>query len=163
MIEILIDVYKDGSLLKTLIHDREEDWNVSDRRKYDAKGHIDIAVPFNASVTKSSFTLNDLSEIVREAQVRKIKEVTIRCFYRIVLTPDEYEWFETRSSSFTLDNVGYDISLLEYTTFDDERVVLNDSTHTFIFTELLRKQVESSLANKVTWLHPCSTVTVRRK
>lgn len=161
MIEILIDVYKDGSLLKTLIRDREDDWNVSDRRKYDAKGHIDITVPFNANITKSSFTLNDLSEIVQEAQVRKIKEVTIRCFYRIVLTTDEYEWFEKRSS-FTLDNVGYDISLLEYTTFDDKRAALNDSTHTFIFTELLRKQVESSLATKVTWLSPCSTVTVRR-
>ena len=161
MIEIMVDVYKDGSLLKTLIHDREEDWNVSDRRKYDAKGHIDITVPFNANITKSSFTLNDLSEIVQEAQVRKIKEVTIRCFYRIVLTTDDYEWFETRSS-ITLDTVGYDISLLEYTTFDDKRVALNDSTHTFIFTELLRKQVESSLAAKATWLSPCSTVTVRR-
>lgn len=161
MIEILIDVYKDGTLVKELVRDREDDWNVSDRRKYDAKGHIDITVPFNASVTKSSFTLNDLSEIVQEAQVRKIKEVTIRCLYRIVLTADEYEWFETRSS-ITLDNVGYDILLLTYTTFDDKRVVLNDSTHTFIFTELLRKQVESSLAKKVTWLSPCSAVTVRR-
>lgn len=161
MIEILIDVYKDGTLVKELIRDREDDWNVSDRRKYDAKGHIDITVPFNANITKSSFTLNDLSEIVQEAQVRKIKEVTIRCFYRIVLTTDEYEWFETRSS-ITLDTVGYDISLLEYTTFDDKRVALNDSTYTFIFTELLRKQVESSLAKKVTWLSPCSAVTLRR-
>lgn len=162
MIEILIDVYKDGTLVKELIRDREDDWNVSDRRKYDAKGHIDITVPFNASVTKSSFTLNDLSEIVQEAQVRKIKEVTIRCFYRIVLTTDEYAQLEMLSS-ITLDTVGYDISLFTYTTFDDKRVVLNDSTHTFIFTELLRKQVESSLATKVTWLSPCSTVTVRRK
>lgn len=162
MIEILIDVYKDGTLVKELVRDREDDWNVSDRRKYDAKGHIDITVPFNASVTKSSFTLNDLSEIVREAQVRKIKEVTIRCLYRIVLTTDEYEWFETRSS-ITLDNVGYDISLLAYTTFDGKQVALKDSTHTFIFTELLRKQVESSLAKKVTWLSPCSAATVRRK
>lgn len=162
MIEILIDVYKDGTLVKELIRDREDDWNVSDRRKYDAKGHIDITVPFNASIKKSSFSHNDLSEIVREAQVRKIKEVTIRCFYRIVLTPDEYAQLEMLSS-ITLDNVGYDISLLEYTTFDGERVVLNDSTHAFIFTELLRKQVESSLANKVVWLHPCSAVTVRRK
>lgn len=161
MIEILIDVYKDGALVKELVRDREDDWNVSDRRKYDAKGHIDITVPFNASVTKSSFTLNDLSEIVQEAQVRKIKEVTIRCFYRIVLTTDEYTQVETLSS-LTLDNVGYDISLLTYTTFDDKRVVLNDSTHTFIFTELLRKQVESSLAKKVTWLSLCSAVTVRR-
>lgn len=161
MIEILIDVYKDGTLVKELIRDREDDWNVSDRRKYDAKGHIDITVPFNANITKSSFTLNDLSEIVQEAQLRKIKEVTIRCFYRIVLTADEYEWFETRSS-ITLDTVGYDISLLEYMTFDDKRVVLNDSTHTFIFTELLRKQVESFLATKATWLSPCSTVTARR-
>lgn len=161
MIEILIDVYKDGTLVKELIRDREDDWNVSDRRKYDAKGHIDITVPFNANITKSSFTLNDLSEIVQEAQVRKIKEVTIRCFYRIVLTTDEYEWFETRSS-ITLDTVDYDISLLEYTTFDDKRVALNDATHTFIFTELLRKQVESSLAKKVTWLSPCSAITVRR-
>lgn len=161
MIGILIDVYKNGTLVKELIRDREDDWNVSDRRKYDAKGHIDITVPFNANITKSSFTHTDLSEIVREAQVRKIKEVTIRCFYRIVLTTDEYEWFETRSS-ITLDTVGYDISLLTYTTFDDKRVVLNDSTHTFIFTELLRKQVESSLAKKVTWLSPCSAVTVRR-
>lgn len=162
MIEILIDVYKDGTLVKELIRDREDDWNVSDRRKYDAKGHIDITVPFNTNTTKSSFTLNDLSEIVREAQVRKIKEVTIRCLYRIVLTADEYAQVETLSS-ITLDNVGYDISLLAYTTFDDKQVVLNDSTHTFIFTELLRKQVESSLANKVTWLSPCSTATVRRK
>lgn len=161
MIEILIDVYKDGTLVKELVRDREDDWNVSDRRKYDAKGHIDITVPFNASVTKSSFTLNGLSEIVQEAQVRKIKEVTIRCFYRIVLTTDEYAQVETLSS-LMLDNVGYDISLLTYTTFDDKRVVLNDSTHTFIFTELLRKQVESSLAAKATWLSPCSTVTIRR-
>ena len=162
MIEILIDVYKDGALVKELVRDREDDWNVADRRKYDAKGDIDITVPFNARVTKSSFPLNDLSEIVQEAQVRKIKEVTIRCLYRIVLTPDEYAQLEMLSS-ITLDNVGYDISLLEYATFDGERVVLNDSTHTFIFTELLRKQVESSLANKVVWLHPCSAVTVRRK
>lgn len=162
MIEILIDVYKDGTLVKELVRDREDDWDVSFKRKFDAKGHIDITVPFNATITKSSFAHNDLSEIVREAQMRKIKEVTIRCFYRIVLTPDEYAQVETRSS-FTLDNVGYDIALLEYTTFDDTRVVLDDSTHTFIFTELLRKQVESSLAKKVTWLHPCSTATVRRK
>lgn len=161
MIEILIDVYKNGTLVKELVRDREDDWDVSFMRKYDAKGHIDITVPFNANITKSSFTHNDLSEIVQEAQVRKIKEVTIRCFYRIVLTPDEYEWFETRSS-ITLDTVGYDILLLEYTTFDDKQVALNDSTHTFIFTELLRKQVESSLAAKATWLSPCSTVTVRR-
>lgn len=65
MIEILIDVYKDGTLVKELIRDREDDWNVSDRRKYDAKGHIDITVPFNTNITKSSFTLNDLSEIVQ--------------------------------------------------------------------------------------------------
>lgn len=161
MIEILIDVYKDGTLVKELIRDREDDWNVSDRRKYDAKGHIDITVPFNANITKSSFTLNDLSEIVREAQVRKIKEVAIRCFYRIVLTADEYEWLETQSS-ITLDTVGYDISLLEYTTFCGKRVTLNDSTHTLIFTELLRKQVESSLATEVAWLSPCSAATVRR-
>lgn len=161
MIEILIDVYKDGTLVKELIRDREDDWDVSFKRKFDAKGHIDITVPFDASATKASFSHNDLSEIVQEAQVRKIKEVTIRCFYRIVLTTDEYEWFETRSS-ITLDTVGYDISLLEYTAFDDKRVALNDSTHTFIFTELLRKQVESSLATKVTWLSPCSTVIVRR-
>lgn len=162
MIEIMIDVYKDGTLIKELIRDREDDWDVSFKRKFDAKGHIDITVPFNANITKSSFAHNDLSEIVREAQVRKIKEVTIRCFYRIVLTPDEYIQLETRSS-FTLDNVGYDIALLEYTTFDGKQVVLDDSTHTFIFTELLRKQAESSLAKKVTWLHPCSAVTVRRK
>ena len=161
MIEILIDVYKDGTLVKELIRDREDDWSVSARRKFDAKGHIDITVPLNANVTKSSFTHNDLSEIVQEAQVRKIKEVTIRCFYRIVLTTDECEWFETRSS-ITLDNVGYDISLLAYTTFDGKQVALNDSTHAFIFTELLRKQVESSLAKKVTWLLPCSAATVRR-
>lgn len=127
MIEIMIDVYNDRSLVKPLVRDREDDWSVSLRRMFDAKGHIDITVPFDENVTKTQFIHNDLSEVVREAQARKIKEVDIRCLFRVTLNDEEYDQFE-RDEVIRLD-VEYDVELLNYATFDNQKVVLNDSVH----------------------------------
>lgn len=159
MIEILIDVYKDGTLVKELVRDREDDWNVSDRRKYDAKGHIDITVPFNANITKSSFTLNDLSEIVQEAQLRNVKEVDVRCKYRILLTNDD--WGRVEKDGFNIRDVSYTITLLSYTTLD-EKVIELDDTHWSVFAGHLQRQVHASILSKIGELRPRSLVITRR-
>lgn len=160
MIEIMIDVYHDKSLVMPFVRDREDDWNVSMNRKYDAKGHIDITIPFDANVKRTQFLHNDLSEIVREAQARKIKEVDIRCLFRVALNDDEYNRFE-QDEVIRLD-VDYDVELLSYITFDGQRVALNDSAHRLCFTEYLLLQIRSSLACKINQFVPSSTVIVRR-
>lgn len=160
MIEIMIDVYNDRSLVKPLIRDYEDEWNVSLRRTFDAKGHIDITVPFDENVTKTQFMHDDLSEVVREAQTRKIKEVDIRCLFRVTLNDEEYDQFE-RDEVIRLD-VEYDVELLNYITFDSQVVVLNDSVHRLGFTDYLCLQIRSSLAYKICRFTPSSTVTLRR-
>lgn len=160
MIEILIDVYKDGTLVKELIRDREDDWNVSDRRKYDAKGHFDFTMPFDPTTTETVFMHHDLTEIVREAQARKIKDVNVRGLIRVVMTPEEVEDFD-RCGSIEFD-IEYDVTLLNYTTFDGKTVVLDDPEHLLGFTDYLRLQVTSSLANRVSRFNPSATVTLRR-
>lgn len=161
MIEIMIDVYNDRSLVKPLIRDYEDEWNVSLRRTFDAKGHIDITVPFDENVTKTQFMYDDLSEVVREAQARKIKEVDIRCLFRVTLNDEEYDQFE-RDEVIRL-NVEYDVELLSYTTLDNQVIVLNDSVHRLEFTDYLRLQIRSSLAHKICQFTTSSTVTLRRK
>lgn len=161
MIEIMVDVFHDKTLIAPLVRDREDDWNVSLRRVFDAKGHTDITVPFDETVTKTQFMHNDLSEVVREAQVRKIKEVDIRCLFRMTLNDEEYDQFE-RDEVIRLD-VKYDVELLSYTTFDNQVIVLNDSVHRLEFTDYLRLQIRSSLAHKICQFTPSSTVTLRRK
>lgn len=160
MIEIMIDVYNDRSLVKPLIRDYEDEWNVSLRRTFDAKGHIDITVPFDENVTKTQFMHDDLSEVVREAQTRKIKEVDIRCLFRVTLNDEEYDQFE-HDEVIRLD-VEYDVELLNYITFDSQVVVLNDSVHRLRFTDYLCLQIRSSLAYKICRFTPSSTVTLRR-
>lgn len=160
MIEIMIDVYNDRSLVKPLIRDYEDEWNVSLRHTFDAKGHIDITVPFDENVTKTQFMHDDLSEVVREAQARKIKEVDIRCLFRVTLNDEEYDQFE-RDEVIRLD-VEYDVELLNYITFDSQVVVLNDSVHQLGFTDYLCLQIRSALAYKICRFTPSSTVTLRR-
>lgn len=160
MIEIMVDVFHDKTLIAPLVRDREDDWNVSLRRIFDAKGHTDITVPFDETVTKTQFIHNDLSEVVREAQARKIKEVDIHCLFRVTLNDEEYDQFE-RDEVIRLD-VEYDVELLNYITFDSQVVVLNDSVHQLGFTDYLCLQIRSALAYKICRFTPSSTVILRR-
>lgn len=160
MIEIMVDVFHDKKLITPFIRDREDDWHVSWRREFDAKGHFDFTVPFDPTVTKTAFLHDDLSEIVREAEARKIKSIKCRGLIRVVMTPEEVEEFN-RNNSIEFD-IRYDIMLINYTTFDDKIVKLDDPDHQLGFTDYLRLQVTSSLANRINRFNPSATVTVRR-
>lgn len=160
MIEITVDVFSDKRTTVQFIRDREDDWHVSWRREFDAKGHFDFTVPFDPTVTKTVFLHDDLSEIVREAEVRKIKGVKVRGLIRVTMTPEEFKEFD-RKGQLEFD-IQYDITLLNYTTFDGKHVVLDDPEHQLGFTDYLRAQVTSALAKRVTRLSPSATVIVRR-
>lgn len=160
MIEIMVDVFHDKKLITPFIRDREDDWHVSWRREFDAKGHFDFTVPFDPTVTKTAFLHDDLSEIVREAEARKIKSIKCRGLIRVTMTPEEVEEFN-RNNSIEFD-IQYDIMLINYTTFDDKIVKLNDPEHQLGFTDYLRLQVTSSLANRINRFNPSATATVRR-
>ena len=164
MIEIMVDVFHDKKLITPFIRDREDDWHVSWRREFDAKGHFDFTVPFDPTTTKTVFMHHDLTEIVREAQARKIKDINVRGLIRVVMTPEEVEDFE-RDKRIEFD-IEYDVTLLNYTTFDGKCVVLNDPEHLLGFTDYLRLQVTSSLTNRIARFarfNPCAMVTLRRK
>lgn len=160
MIEITVDVFSDKQLIIPFVRDREDDWHVSWRREFDAKGHFDFTVPFDLTVTETAFLHDDVSEIVREAEARKIKDIKVRGLIRVVMTPEEVEELN-RKGSIEFD-IQYDIMLINYTTFDGKCVVLDDAEHQLRFTEYLRSQVTSSLANRVVRLSPSATVIVRR-
>lgn len=160
MIEITIDVFGDKQLITPFVRDREDDWHVSWRREFDAKGHFDVTVPFDPTTTETVFMHHNLSEIVREAQARKIKDIDIRGLIRVVMTPEEFNEFK-RKGRIEFD-IEYDIELLNYTTFDDKTVVLDDREHLLRFTDYLRLQVTSSLANRVSRFNPSAMVTLRR-
>lgn len=160
MIEITVDVFGDAHALVPFVRDREDDWHVSWRREFDAKGHFDFTVPFDPTTTKTVFLHDDLSEIVREAEARKIKDIKVRGLIRVTMTPEEFEEFE-RKGRIEFD-IQYDITLINYTTFDDKHVVLDDAEHQLGFTDYLRSQVTSSLASRVARFDPTATVIVRR-
>lgn len=160
MIEITVDVFNNRQTVVPFVRDREDDWHVSWRREFDAKGHFDFTVPFDPTVTKTAFLHDDLSEIVREAEARKIKDVKVRGLIRVVMTPEEFEEFE-RNGRIEFD-IKYDITLINYTTFDGKRVALDDAEHQLGFTDYLRSQVTASLATRVARFDPTATVIVRR-
>ena len=160
MIEIIVDVFHNKQMAVPFVRDREDDWHVSWRREFDAKGHFDFTVPFDPTTTEAVVMHHDLSEIVREAQARKIKDVNVRGLIRVVMTPEEVEEFD-RCGSIEFD-IEYDIELLNYTTFDGKIIKLNDSEHLLGFTDYLRLQVTSSLANHAARFNPSATVTLRR-
>lgn len=147
-------------MIVPFVRDREDDWHVSCRREFDAKGHFDFTVPFDPTVTKAAFLHDDLSEIVREAEARKIKDVKVRGLIRVTMTPEEFKEFD-RKGQLEFD-IQYDITLINYTTFDGKRVVLDDPVHRLGFTDYLRSQVTSALAKRVTRFSPTATVIVRR-
>ena len=160
MIEIIVDVFHNKQMVVPFVRDREDDWHVSWRREFDAKGHFDFTVPFDPTTTETVFMHHDLTEIVREAQARKIKDVNVRGLIRVVMTPEEVEEFNRRGSiEFDIE---YDVTLLNYTTFDGKIIKLNDSEHLLGFTDYLRLQVTSSLANRAARFNPNATVTLRR-
>ena len=160
MIEILIDVFSDKQLIIPFVRDREDDWHVSWQREFDAKGHFDFTMPFDPTTTETAFMHHDLTEIVQEAQVRKIKDVNVRGLIRVVMTPEEVEEVN-RKGSIEFD-IEYDVTLLNYITFDGKTVVLDDPEHLLGFTDYLRLQVTSSLANRVARFNPSATVMLRR-
>lgn len=160
MIEITVDVFGNTQAVVPFVRDREDDWHVSWRREFDAKGHFDFTVPFDPTVTKTTFLHDDLSEIVREAEARKIKDVKVRGLIRVTMTPEEVE--ELNKLSSVEFDIQYDITLINYTTFDGKCVVLDDAEHQLGFTDYLRVQVTSSLANRVARFDPTATVIVRR-
>lgn len=160
MIEITVDVFSDAQTVVPFVRDREDDWHVSWRREFDAKGHFDFTVPFDPTVTKTAFLHDDLSEIVREVEARKIKSIKCRGLIRVVMTPEEFKEFE-RDGRIEFD-IQYDIMLINYTTFDGTRIVLDDPEHQLGFTDYLRVQVTSALANRVARFDPTATVIVRR-
>lgn len=159
VLEHSIDVYSDGSLIKTLIHDCEEEWNISCTRKYVVDGHINIAIPFNERMTYDKVWERHYGDVVREAQERNIKEVTARCKYRIILTNDD--WSRIERDGFNARDVTYVITLRSYTTFDNT-VIMFDDTHWSVFAGHLQRQVHASLLSKCNELRPTSTVTTRR-
>lgn len=63
-LEHTIDVYGDGSLIKTLIHDCEEKWNISGTRKYRVNGHVDVTVPLNERMTYDKLWDRHYDEVV---------------------------------------------------------------------------------------------------
>ena len=160
MIEIMVDVFHDKKLITPFIRDREDDWHVSWQREFDAKGHFDFTVPFDPTTTETVFMHHDLTEIVREAQARKIKDVNVRGLIRVVMTPEEVE--ELNKNGSIEFGIEYDVTLINYTTFDDKIIKLNDSEHLLGFTDYLRLQVTSALANRVARFNPSATVTLRR-
>ena len=160
MIEIMVDVFHNKQMVVPFVRDREDDWHVSWQREFDAKGHFDFTAPFDPTTTETVFMHHDLTEIVREAQARKIKDVNVRGLIRVVMTPEEVEEFNRRGSiEFDIE---YDVTLLNYTTFDGKIIKLNDSEHLLGFTDYLRLQVTSSLANRAARFNPNATVTLRR-
>lgn len=160
MIEIMVDVFSDKRTTVPFTRDREDDWHVSWQREFDAKGHFDFTVPFDPTTMETVFMHHDLTEIVREAQARKIKDVNVRGLIRVVMTPEEVEEFN-RKGSIEFD-IEYDIELLNYTTFDGKTVDLDDPDHRLSITDYLRLQVTSALANRVARFNPSATVTLRR-
>ena len=163
MIEITVDVFNNRQTVVPFVRDREDDWHVSWRREFDAKGHFDFTVPFDPTVTKTTFLHDDLSEIVREAEARKLKSIKCRGLIRVTMTPEEFEEFE-RKGRIEFD-IQYDIMLINYTTFDGKCVVLDDPEHLLGFTDYLRLQVTSSLTNRIARFarfNPCAMVTLRR-
>lgn len=160
MIEITVDVFNNKRTVRPFVRDREDDWHVSWRREFDAKGHFDFTVPFDPNVTTTAFLHGDLSEIVREAEARKIKSVKVRGLIRVVMTPEEFKEFD-RKGQLEFD-IQYDITLINYTTFDGKCVVLDDQDQQLLITDYLRSQVTSALAKRVTRFSPTATVIVRR-
>ena len=159
VLEHSIDVYGDGSLIKTLIHDCEEEWDITGTRKYIVDGHIDITVPLDECMTYDKLWDRHYGEVVREAQERDIKDVTVRCKYRILLTNDD--WGRVEKEGFNTRDVSYVITLLSYTTLDNT-VIEFDDAHWSVFAGHLQQQVHASLLNKCNELRPTSTVTTRR-
>lgn len=133
ILEHTVDVYDDCSLVKTLVHDCEEEWNLTGRWKYCVDGHIDITVPFDKHMTHDKVWNTYHEDTVREAHDRKIKEVTIRCKLRVMLTNDDYGRIEREG--FIMREITYDISLLSYATFDNKLITLNESDHQVVFKE----------------------------
>lgn len=158
-LEHVIDVYGDRSIIKTLIHDCEEEWDVTGTRKYSVDGHVDITVPLNERMTYDKLWERYYDDVVREAQERNIKEVSVRCKYRILLTNDD--WGRIEKDGFNTRDVTYEITLLSYTTFDNT-VIEFDDTHWSVFAGHLQQQVHASLLDKCDELRPTSIVTTRR-
>ena len=159
VLEHSIDVYGDGSLIKTLIHGCEEEWDTTGTRKYIVDGHIDITAPFDAYMTYDKLCDRHYGDVVREVQERNIKDVNVRCKYRIRLTNDD--WGRVERDGFNVRDVSYVITLLGYTTFDDI-VVEFDCIHQLVFAGRLQQQVHATLLSKCNELRPTSTVTTRR-
>lgn len=159
VLEHSIDVRGDGSLIKTLIHDCAEEWDITGTRKYIIDGHIDITVPLDEHMTYDKLWDRHYGDVVREAQERNIKDVNMRCKYRILLTNDD--WGRVERDGFNTRGVSYVIALLGYTTFDDI-VVEFDCIHPLVFTGRLQQQVHATLVSKCNELRPTSTVTTRR-
>ena len=158
-LEHTIDVYGDGSIIKTLIHDCEEEWNVTGTRKYTVDGHIDITAPFDERMIYDKFWERDYEDVVREAQHRNIKELSIRCEYWIVLTNDD--WGRVERDGFNTRDIIYSITLLSYATFDNT-VIEFDNDHSSVFASYLHRQVHSSILSKIDDVRPTSIVTTRR-
>lgn len=159
VLEHSIDVYGDGSLIKTLIHDCEEEWDITGTRKYIVNGHIDITVPLDERMTYDKLWDIHYGDVVREAQERNIKDVNVACKYRILLTNDD--WGRVERDGFNTRDVSYVITLLGYATFDDI-VVEFDCVHQLVFAARLQQQVHATLLSKCNELRPTSTVTTRR-
>lgn len=160
ILEHSIDVYGDVSLIKSLIHDCEEEWDVTGTRKYIVDGHIDITVPLDEHMTYDKTWERSYEDVVQEAQLRNIKEVDVRCKYRIMLTNDD--WGRIERGGFNARDVSYTITLLSYTTFGDKVIELDDS-HWLVFAGHLQQQVHASILNAIDELRPTSIVATRRK
>ena len=157
--DILVDLYADGSTSMPLMitNVARRLWGDECIAKID--GYVTVDVPIDACSARLVDKDEHLAEVVREAQERDIKDVTVRCKYRILLTNDD--WGRVERDGFNTRGVSYVIALLGYTTFDDI-VVEFDCIHPLVFAGRLQQQVHATLVSKCNELRPTSTVTTRR-
>ena len=157
--DISVDVYSNSELLLPMTITNVERLTIANERAAKIHGYVEVDVPIDACSARLTKRIINLSEVIREAQRRNIKEVTARCKYRIILTNDD--WSRIERDGFNARDVTYVITLRSYTTFDNT-VIMFDDAHWSVFAGHLQRQVHASLLSKCNELRPTSTVTTRR-
>lgn len=157
--DILVDIYNNNELLLPMTITNVERLTIANERAAKISGYVEVDVPVDACSARLTKRIVNLSEVIREAHKRNIKDVNVRCKYRILLTNDD--WGRVERDGFNTRGVSYVIALLGYTTFDDI-VVEFDCIHPLVFAGRLQQQVHATLVSKCNELRPTSTVTTRR-
>ena len=157
--DILVDLYADGSTSLPLMITNVARKLIGAECIAKIEGYVTADAPIDACSARLVDKDEHLAEVAREAHKRNIKDVSVRCKYRILLTNDD--WGRVERDGFNTRDVSYVITLLGYTTVDDI-VVEFDRIHELVFEGHLQRQVHASLLSKCNELRPTSTVTTRR-